>query len=56
MSHDTDKNLFPKFWELDLFMHQSLSLKGWWTGVTKIQEFFVKCIIENGTKSGIMIQ
>ena len=27
MSHDPDKNLFPKFWELDLFMHQSLSLK-----------------------------
>ena len=27
-------------------------------GVTKIQEFFVKCIIENGTKSGpgIVIQ
>ena len=27
MSHDPDKNLFPNFWELDLFMHQSLSLK-----------------------------
>ena len=55
MSHDPDKNLFPKFLELDLLMHQTLSLKdeGWVLFTICVQEFLANCMIENGTQSGM---